>query len=290
MGRVELRGALLFLFGILVFLSSGCYERKEGCLDVEATNFDVEADDACGACCRFAQLKLSFLHRLTEEDTLTVFQLNTPYPHTPDSLDFFSITALRFYISDLRLVNIEGQEFTVSDTLEYKYLSPAGDTLKSSLVDNFAYADRSNVGDIEIGTFRTTGIFTKVKFNLGLENPAAGALPSGFPATHPLFFKNDSTNWSEDAGYVFNWVEFLRDTLPETEPTVIKITEPDLIKIELAHDFEIKKGADINVVLKINYLEWFEGVDWKTDSADEIKRKMLSNIGGVFVLEQVVQE
>ena len=60
----------LFLFICLACCFAGCYEPIEGCLDVRATNFDLNADRSCpDNCCEYPELRLKLLHRYQQIDT-----------------------------------------------------------------------------------------------------------------------------------------------------------------------------------------------------------------------------
>ncbi|HMV23421.1 MAG TPA: hypothetical protein PKA71_03780, partial [Saprospiraceae bacterium] len=50
---------MLFLSSVVLFFTA-CYQPKEGCLDINATNFDATADEEC--CCQYPVLQLKFKH------------------------------------------------------------------------------------------------------------------------------------------------------------------------------------------------------------------------------------
>ncbi len=55
----------------LVFFLAGCYEPKEGCLDPQAVNYDVTADEACADCCTWPSLRLSVKHAMLRRTSPT---------------------------------------------------------------------------------------------------------------------------------------------------------------------------------------------------------------------------
>ncbi|MFK7937729.1 MAG: hypothetical protein AB8G22_29700, partial [Saprospiraceae bacterium] len=74
---------LTFTFYILSFIfyniCFSCGEPKVGCLDIAATNFGADSDDPCEDCCTFPNLKIQFIHRISQGDTLIPIQYDSFY-------------------------------------------------------------------------------------------------------------------------------------------------------------------------------------------------------------------
>ena len=59
------RYLIIALAAVLALGLSACYEPEEGCLDVAAKNFQVDADLNCpDDCCEYPNLKLLLSHRV----------------------------------------------------------------------------------------------------------------------------------------------------------------------------------------------------------------------------------
>ncbi len=57
------------LLWIIIFISLGCYEPTEGCLEVWATNYDVLADNLCDDCCTPPELRVRIQYVLADDST-----------------------------------------------------------------------------------------------------------------------------------------------------------------------------------------------------------------------------
>jgi len=278
----------LWLFFAFVGCTFGCYEKQEGCLDIAATNFEVEADRECDECCSYPSLQVTFAHRVRSVQQDTFFNLNLGDSlYTLNGIDFFRFDNIRFYISDFQLIQADGTALTTSDQIELT-LFDNGDTLAQNVTDDFALVTRTNVSPITIGTIRPEGDFSGIRFNVGVTTPANHADPTAFPNNHPLAEEND-LHWSIDSGYVFNRIALFRDTMAsDTIPTVLEIGTDELLRtVELDYPFPLKIGFDVTVALQIDYLAWFQGVDIRNDSEAAMIEKIVENITNSFTVLDV---
>ena len=74
---MNLRIGLLSI--LMAVLLSACYEPTEGCLDVRATNFDLDADEGCADCCTYPELSLRFENVWVYPDSVAPLRLHTFY-------------------------------------------------------------------------------------------------------------------------------------------------------------------------------------------------------------------
>jgi hypothetical protein len=280
---------MLFVFGFSIFLAA-CYQPKEGCLDLWATNFSIDADESCDDCCTYPKLKVALLNRLTANNPDGIFNLDSLYPTPFDESRFFKISDVKFYLSSLELIKTDGSQVTVSDSTWADLSSnPAGVSgvwLRSSL----AWLNRRNSNTASLGSALTEGSFSGVSFYIGLTGLEPYAIPDSMPLGHPLALQPpDSTNWAPSTGYLFNQIEFFRDTLSTTPKSVIKITAPDAVLVDISAGFELRRGRDITVNLRVNYLDWFAGVDFSRDDDSVIRQKILTNLYSSFQLLSIQQ-
>ena len=78
--QLSIRLKCLTIGFFLTFLLSGCYEDRKGCLDLRATNFDIDADRECDGCCVYPQLRLVFEHKLSPDSTANLTYNMYPMP------------------------------------------------------------------------------------------------------------------------------------------------------------------------------------------------------------------
>jgi hypothetical protein len=282
------KGVILMVV-LAVLVLSGCYEPKEGCLEVEATNFDVSADNPCDACCEFPKLILEVKHQVvlpTQPDTIFGFVYGKAYPAPFDTTHFFKISRSRFFISNVRLVDKDGNETGVTDTIELEI--PAG--VFRVVENNFAKIDRDIFQPRTLGVTPANGTFEQVRFVMGLENDFVQLHPASVPEGHPLSNKGDTLIYKAGLGYVSNLLIFRKDTLSDTSPLELRMTEPVQITLPLATTFSTKKGFDIKLTLSVDYLAWWQGVDLKQDDPATIRAKIVQNLPKAFSIAGLKHE
>jgi methanobactin biosynthesis MbnP-like protein len=278
--------SLSFLFLVVV---SACYEPKEGCLDLDAVNYDASADDPCVDCCQMPALSVSFSHQAllaTQTDTTINFKYDSLYPSPLDKNHYFQITRSRFFISNLHLVKVDGTEVGVQDSIELE--APAGDTV--TVEDNFVKVDRDIFQGATPGTIVTTGNFDRMRFTLGLSDALRQTDPISVPAKHALDVAGDSLMYAEGTGYLSHLLIFKRDTLSATVPIELKMTEPVTIELPLPQTIEVLRGFNLSLKLKINYLAWFEDIDLVNDSELTIEQKLVENLPKAFSVTEIKME
>lgn len=274
-------GALAF-----VCLLPSCYEPKEGCLDINATNFAVNADNACNNCCEYPILKLAISHKLTADSETNLNYNDSVY--IDGAGNSFRIKNIQLFISNIRLVRADGTEVYPSGTVEARITKPDGTINDTTLANNFALVNRSIFNAAEIGTFSTEGTFNKIRFTLGIADPANRIIPASLPAGHPL--RTTGMYVNTDTGYVFNSLEWFNG-IADTTTTLLRITtEPYLREVELPLDANIIPGYDVRVTLRINYLTWFADVNLKTDLPATLATKFVNNASNSFSVVSVLLE
>ncbi len=277
------------IFPLLLFLVlSGCYEPKEGCLDIDAVNYDVSADDPCGECCTFPTISLSMQYLVEWPEDTVAMRYGTYYPAmNAISGDSFLLDRSRFFISNVKLVREDGTEVTVIDTLQLSFANGTARTISNS----FAKMDRDIFSASEIGTHKTDGVFNEVKFTLGLEEfLQQNEITSGLPTGHPLDNSTDTIIYEEGSGFIPNLLILRYDTANIKDSTEFRFFDPIPINLPLANPFMVEKGLNIKLTLKTDYSDWFAGVDFKNDSYVTIQQKIKNNLSNVFSVTEIKLE
>lgn len=265
--------SFLMMCSLLVF--SSCDSTEEGCLDIQATNFDVSVDNACMDCCTYPKITLRINHI---QDTLGAFKLNTVYLDAQDQP--FTIESIQFYISELQLVRANGNAVGLADELALTFAN----NTKSTVEDNFTLFEKT-IGSYthnEIGSIRTSGDFTKIRFYLGVTNVANHAEPSAMPSGHDLAIQSDTMHWNVTDGYIFNKIKVQKDT-SSTNLTTLEIgTDANLILVELDYPITINTGFDISLAIDFDYKKLFDNIQFQADTDETIKSKIISNTADAF--------
>jgi hypothetical protein len=256
---------------------SACFEPKEGCLDISATNFDASADNDC--CCEYPKLVLTVNQVY---DTL-LFRNDSLY--TDASGHRFRIKSVAFYLSDFKLAQ-NSVTYQVSDTLTLKTFL-GNDTSSQLFINDFQLVRRSPVL-YEIGTFQLDGTFDQVNFRLGLSPEAQKVIPTKAPDGHPLEAQPDSLWRGQSQGFVFLQAVVVQDSDPSTTTDTIRIMEADLGQkfITTTGSFVHPTGYNFPLVLKVDYKKLFDGINWSAHDIPAWKTKIISNLDAAFSVSQ----
>ncbi len=273
---------LPFIGCLLLFLAqTACFEPAEGCLEVEATNFDASADKNC--CCEYPQLVLDVVQWYDSVQ----FVENAAYP-APLNDRLFRLKSVSFYLSDFQLIQ-NNIPYTVGDTVQLRAFSPTGlDTITETLTDDFLLVRRQSFSN-DIGDFRTNGTFSQTRFRLGLTDSAGRVIPRLAPTGHPLRTQADSLwHGPGGAGYIFLQVVLARDTASATVADTISFSRADLgdFFIQTQVPVQHATGYDFRLRLLAEYKNLLEGVDLTTGDISIWKSKMIANLPNVFSVSQ----
>jgi len=265
---------LFTLAALLIFLvvHSACVEPVDGCLDIEATNFNPVADDDC--CCIYPQLVLGLAYRAGDE----AFSPETVYTDAAGTA--FQIRKVVFYLSDITLKQ-NNQLIRSSDSLLVLYRDMDEVLDSVYLFTNVLLINRTAFS-ANLGTFREGGIFTAVQLRFGLDDPLNFSAFNDYPVRHPLALQLDSMHTgSISEGYYFLKMDIF---LPDTEEVInlaIKGAQNSQL-YEFPVNIESKTGFDRRVNLQIDFLSWVNGVDFANMNKEQITNLVIQNTENVF--------
>lgn len=265
------RNAACILMAFLALSAfTACFEPREGCLDIEATNFDAAADNDC--CCMYPALRLTLLPRYD----MLVWKPDTAYEISPGR--WFRIHQAVFYLSEFQMVQ-GGTALSVSDTLGLSVLGAAGDTLREVFTNDFQIIRRTTE-NYTVGTFRPAGAFESVRFRVGLSDAAQRVVPALTPEGHPLRPQNEGLWLGPDTGYVALKLVFSRDTMPGTVPDTLVFSRPDIASVVLQSDdaYLHESGFDFSLKLLADFRELFRDVDLITGDIPAWKARIVANL------------
>lgn len=259
----------------MILLLNACFEPREACLDIAATNFDASADKDC--CCRYPKLVLSVDQVY---DTL-LFRQDSLYVGAADHL--FRIKSIVFYLSDFQVFK-NGVPFEMMDSVVLKTETAANDTIDQIYKDDFTLIRRAPLDNI-VGTIREDGFFEKINFRLGLSEPIERVVSSLAPASNPL--STQPENLAEN-GFVFMQLVVVRDSMAQTAPDTLHFRRAELgdFYIEGTGNFQHKTGYDFPMKLQADWAKLFEGVNWTTGDKVAWKSRIVANLPGVFIVSQ----
>ena len=273
----------------LITLISSCYTPTDGCLNIDATNYNASVDEPCDDCCTFPNLNIKITHSITTQGT---FGQDSCVNHSFDSTfnnladNYFQIKGMEFYLSDFQLVMSDGSISEVEDEMTFMIYDDAiSQTSKDTTVkDDFVLIKRSSP-NYTIGEFRKPGTYIELRFKVGIDEKLSSIDADTLASSHPLSSDNLLHFETRDSGFVYQEFSLVKDTL--TNPTEIKVYKigketANSVQVSLSLFGELEPGFDVEIPIKVNYSTWLRGINFAADDIETIKSIIVSNTADAF--------
>lgn len=288
---------LLFLLLLLVFFQS-CNQPAQGCRDINATNYDVTADEDCeDDCCQLPQLKIQFSHKIEQRvgnvDTVVNFKYNTSYILPASLTDTFSFQRIKCYFSNFRLIDMEGEEQQVNDRVMIDLEGEEPDSI--TIVDDVFLFDAGSA-NYTLGEFDLANTYEGLKFTVGLQSELLTTNPEIAPINS--VFRPDSLNYEEGLGYIPQKYVFFPAPAPVPTPQPIpapaadsaafRIFEP--VEMSLTtNPFALIRGFDGTLRMTVRYDQLFENIAFGTTNINDFRQKIVINLPNAVTLDSLDQ-
>lgn len=248
----------------LLFLATSCYEDRIACLDPDASNFDLRADEACtDDCCTYPNLTLQVTRKWGEETFVT----NGIYMDAAGNE--FTIVRLRFYLGDMEIVVNDRLLPTPENLIEIGRFE-GGDTVTTDLNANLVLLTTNNAS-ATVGTYRGGGqAVTALEGTLGLPTEYSSFAPSTAPASSPLATQPGLLNLRDGQGYLQASLEF--SIVGRGDTTRSNVYGRQNFTLELPQPILPLRGSRLNLLLDLDYQTVFEGVDLLSNPSDFARR------------------
>lgn len=283
----KIRWSLLIMVSLIV---TACFEPEEGCLDVEALNYQIDADQSCPNCCTYPSQILNVQHRFVVDDEVNrVFPHSSTFDPTTHLDDFgnpFQFKELRYFLSNIHLITANGAILEIQDTVSLTVVDGSA-TLTTPVENNFVLVESRSLADYTIGEIRGSGTFTELAFNLGLIEPVDNTLFSSVPEGNAL---DDETLYISDTeGFIFLDMELYTDTIANQLDSVrVLLDNTDLLPaISLPINFDLTPGFNPDIIIQADYGALLREVNVKTDDAATIRQKIVNNITNLFSVTEI---
>lgn len=248
---------LTFPLAILALCLSSCYEDVAGCLDPEATNYDLRADEECDQCCSFPEINLRNLFLYDGEEFSTQATL------TDGAGNDFRLLRLRYYLGNVELQAESGEFITPGNFVEVGRLI-AGDTLFEEINANLFLARFPQGSTGSVGAFASgREPITTLWFNLGLPPTTANIIPTTAPASSPLTTQPGLLNFNDGDGYLLGSYEYVLLATDDTLRVDLRGSEP--VEITFPQPIRLRQGSRATVELTTEVKTIFDGLDLTAD-------------------------
>jgi len=239
---------------LLLSVTFHACKDKTGCTDPNALNYDPDAKKNSGDC-RYAdpqpESPATGNLRFHLHQTFGHNDIDTSAVYTLSNGQKFTLSQIRYYISNVSLVKDDGSEALIPDSYLLARPSEQNYVLEKA----------------------KPGIYTKLKFYLGIDSAtnSGGMMPTDRPSGHPLGIQTPSMFWTWASGYIFMRLEGIADTLGGgglNASLAYHIGTNDLrriVEIPVPTTFEITAGNETTLHLKADFRELFKHLDFKTE-------------------------
>jgi len=247
-----------------VLIFSTCYEPTNGCLDIRASNYSIDADDPCeDDCCQFPSLSLTVC---TVYDTSS-FLRNTNY--ITDLGDTILVDQMYLILSDFILAG-RLENYEVIDSFDYNAdgTYERNDPIVVQLVGNTT----TRIGDIVV-----RDSLESWEVRIGLQSEIDDASNS-FSANEDLQELVDSLYINSDNAFEFFRVEFstiAQDTVQYTSAVSGQVNMFDKTFITSQG---INYGSNVVLTMQMDVKELFDGINFATIDSTALSERFANNL------------
>ncbi len=263
----DVKNNFYYLFAIL-FMASSCHENVEGCLDIEATSFDFEADVNC--CCEYPSFVLNYDYKQTANSET---QFRKDLVLSSNAKPFYLVSAV-FALTNFRLVS-GNDTLTVNENIN---LTSLENEENLSLRTDFVVVDNNSFSE-DLGMFtRNITSYDKLLFDVGFSDVQKKVDPEFLTSSDAQFsnqdelFDMDNQTWND---YYF---AVTTDTADITDTVSIAGTLQETLTFEFTNPIDLEIRNDVSLNLRINYLDILNGLDPESVNNNVLNNLIQSNL------------
>lgn len=248
----------LFLLLPLVLITA-CYEDNIACLDPDATNYDILADEACPDCCTYPSFSID-VDRVWAD---SAYSLSDTLPDGAGN--DFRLLRFRVYLTEVGL-EAGSEALPVPENVITVGVLSGTDTVETELNANLALVQSSGTTTALIGRLRVgEEALTRVRARLGMSSDFPAVYPPAAPAASPLSTQAGLLNFNDGAGYLTASAEYI---LTATDDTVrVDVRGDRLLDLDFAVPVAPLRGFNLTVEMEANYKEVFGTTDLAASEA-----------------------
>lgn len=257
---------------ICLIICAGCNPREPGCLDIDAQNFDFQAEKHDQESCVYPDLLLDVKYKWGDLS----FAPGDVYKN--DLGQFFTIEEFYILFSQFILIYDQDLRSTVENKMDW-YLND-GVCRLTEVPDDFVLVDRSSFF-FKLGEIRKSGLQDRLLFTLGVSDTLTPACVDSLPESHLL--RSERVQYDQALGD-FATARFVinRDTISNVLDTMIIFSGPKLFDYVLDREFVQGRNDSVRIALDLKVL--FQSLDMASpiheivnDLADGIELAISNN-------------
>ncbi|CAH0999354.1 hypothetical protein LEM8419_00652 [Neolewinella maritima] len=248
----------ILLYGLAILLCTGCYEDRVGCLDPDADNYDLQADEGCTDCCVYPDFSI----RISPEWNDTALVVGQTY--TDGAGHPFQLIRFRYYLGELRLESTATELAEPARPVELQE-GIAGDTTDVILNGNYLLATTtvttSTVGTLRIGT----AALRSFSGTYGLPDRYRNVIPFTAPSGDALRTQPGRLNYRDGRGYVQSRLEYTLTPGGDTLSVSSYGSVP--FSLDFGDDLLPERGLDLRLDVTAQLDLLLGSIDLTADSA-----------------------
>lgn len=253
---------LFLIVGNILFFQS-CNTRIEGCLDINAKNFDLDAEKACDDCCEYPPILLSVSPKWNDKNFTT---LDTFFDINGAS---YKIIDLKYILSSFSWNGTEGIVYSI-DSAEID-CGPNTTTYTPDII-------LINPGKVDyiLDSIRLFPSISSFKMKLGW-SPHLECVDETSENV-PVLFSDESAVWdSAQNARAAVRIILQRDISMEVFDTLFVHTCQEIL---IQYDLALQPGMDTRLKVSVNYAQWF--MDALVHDLTSFSPSIEGNIEGSF--------
>ena len=243
-----------------------CYQKKDGCLDPLATNFDPSADNTC--CCNYPKIQILVSLNWGSD----VFRYNKKYVDAVrDSVSFGYFGA---FLRDIKLTDPMRLVYTNDEKLSVQCQINQSIQIASTQND-LLLVTRDRSENYTFGVWRIgNNLIDSLDFTIGLGELLPFAIEQNLESSNPL---NKGGNIMYDSTNTRFRSLFLRYNT-DIQKDSVSLIDPWDQKFKLSSTLRATIGEDLVVNIVWDLKKLFSGISFKNDGRSTIGNKIKTNI------------
>lgn len=268
MYKINVNIILLITICLMVY---SCYSPNSGCLDPNASNYDVSADETCESCCTATTLTL----RLESNYDTVSFAFNDTLVN--DLEQRFLVKNLQYFIDDIELIGADMKSYRVQDSVTLSFI----DQDSFAIVDDLLFVSPNRPSNT-VGTFDNFISYDSLYFNFGMSEVYFDASRDELPDDYSLV--SDADTMYIDALQRYAQLRILIQTNADDSLSLdtFDILDNELsFKVSSILDTTFIRGENITVIRSVDYKKLFGLIDF-TMSREIIREQIINNCPQAF--------
>ena len=236
-----------------VFVSTmlwSCNVREPGCLDIDAQNFDFDADRHDQDLCVYPNLILNVLYQWADSSLQQGFLYRNAH-----GMDY-AIHGVQILFSDFLMTDGSGEEISIEQMISFT-AGECGTGNPQEVPDDFLFVDRSLFSFV-VGAFRESGPMERLRVSLGVNDAYTPLCLESFPVSHKL--RNPRAAYDQTLGdFAVGRFIISKDSINAKRDTLLIYRAPEILTFDLSRTFT--QGRPDTLFMTVDFRNIFDPAD-----------------------------